>query len=62
MSEYNDCRRDLDVEAYVAHEESRAELEDIVAGSGSHRNGRNVKRVAFVWATCSEQPHMCVLV
>lgn len=29
MSEYSDCRRDFDVEAYVEHEESNTELDDI---------------------------------
>ena len=30
---YNDCRRDLDVEAYVEHEDSKTELEDTVVGA-----------------------------
>ena len=39
ISEYSDCRRDLDVEAYVEHEESKIELEDMVAGAVVMSNG-----------------------
>lgn len=54
MSEYNDCRRDLDVEVYVEHEESKTELDDMVAGA----NEVQMSNASLLWATCSEHPCM----